>query len=164
MYICFTPTTRFESSVLLGKKEILTKCQGNWYSVVSSPRDCLKRFTIHHLADLFIPSPTQCRPCFHYCVKTSRSHIFRYSLIQLSELEQCGVHQIAQVLKRQQLGYNCRGGVVVGTLDPQLRELGFEYSCCCFEALTILFTPPCLSSLSCIDEYLAIDSGEYVNK
>ena len=29
------------------------------YSAVSSPLDCSKRFTLHPLADLFIPAPTR---------------------------------------------------------------------------------------------------------
>ena len=50
------------------------------------------------------------------------------------------------------------------TLDSQLRESRFEFSCCRFKVLAILFTPRCLSSLSCINECLAIDSGGYMNE
>ena len=39
----------------------------------------------------------------------------------------------------------------------QSREPGFEFSCCCFETLATSFNPRCHSSLSCINEYLAID-------
>ena len=37
-----------------------------------------------------------------------------------------------------------------------------ESSCCRLEAWAISFTPRCLNSLRCINEYLAIDSGGYV--
>ena len=49
-------------------------------------------------------------------------------------------------------------GSVVRTLDSLLRGPGIESSCCCFKAWVILFTPHCLSSLSCINEDLARDS------
>ena len=52
---------------------------------------------------------------------------------------------------------------MVTTSDSQLREPGFESSCCRFEAFTILFITHCLSSLGCINEYLATDRGIYVN-
>ena len=51
------------------------------YSAVSSPWDCSKPFTLHPLADRFIPTPTQhlweasIQPCSNYCTKTIRSHI-----------------------------------------------------------------------------------------
>ena len=38
------------------------------------------------------------------------------------------------------------------------RGQGFESSYCRFEALTISFAPRCLSSFSCINEYMTIDS------
>ena len=57
-----------------------------------------------------------------------------------------------------------RGGPVVRTLDPQSREPGFESSCCHIEALAISFTPRCHSSLSCINEYLAIERGGHMNE
>ena len=50
-------------------------------------------------------------------------------------------------------------GVLFRTSGFQLKESGFESSCCCFKTWIILFTPRCLSSLSCINEYLAIDSS-----
>ena len=53
---------------------------------------------------------------------------------------------------------------MVRTTDSQSRESGFQSSCCCFEAWVVLFPPPCLSSLNCVNEYLAIDSGGYVDK
>ena len=42
------------------------------------------------------------------------------------------------------------GVIAVRTSDSQLREPGFESSCCCFEAWTISFSLRCLTSLSCI--------------
>ena len=54
------------------------------------------------------------------------------------------------------VGYS---GLVVRTSDSQSREPRFESSCCHFQAVAILFTPRCFSSLSCINEYLAIESG-----
>ena len=77
---------------------------------------------------------------------------------------------------------------MVRTLDSQSREPGFESCCYHFEAWVISFTPRCSSSftprcsssftprcsssftprcsssLGCINEYLAIDNGEYVNE
>ena len=47
--------------------------------------------------------------------------------------------------------------IVVRISGFQSREPGFESSCCCFKALAILFIPHCLSSLSCINEYLATE-------
>ena len=46
------------------------------------------------------------------------------------------------------------GSTAIRMLDSQLREPGFESSCCHFEALAISFIPRCYSSLSCINEYL----------
>ena len=54
-----------------------------------------------------------------------------------------------------------RGGVVDRTSDSQSREPRIESSYSCFEACEILFTPCCSS---CINKYLAIDSGGYVNE
>ena len=51
------------------------------------------------------------------------------------------------------------GGSVVRTQDSQSREPEFESSRCRFEAFAISFTPHCHSSLSCINEYLAVDRG-----
>ena len=55
-------------------------------------------------------------------------------------------------------------GVVVYRLKHLTLNPGFEVLCCCFEALAISFTPRCLSSLSCVNKYLAIDSGGCVNE
>ena len=59
--------------------------------------------------------------------------------------------------------YMGRGGIVF-KMNSQSREYGFESSCCHFEAWAILFTPHCSSSLGCINEYLAIDMGGYLNE
>ena len=50
-----------------------------------------------------------------------------------------------------------RSGIVVRTSDSQSRGPGFAYS---FWAVTwsVLFTPRCHSSLTCMNEYLATDS------
>ena len=55
-----------------------------------------------------------------------------------------------------------RSIVVARASNSQSRDSGFESSFCRFEALIISFTPRCSSSLSCINEYLAIDSGGYL--
>ena len=47
------------------------------------------------------------------------------------------------------------------SLESQSMERGFS---CCPEVYEIVFTPRCISSLSCIHEYLAIDSDGYVNE
>ena len=44
-------------------------------------------------------------------------------------------------------------------LERETRQLRFESSCCCVKTWAISFSPRCLSSLNCINEYLAIDSG-----
>ena len=56
------------------------------------------------------------------------------------------------------------GDIMVRTSDSLLRESGFKSSCYHFEAWATSFTPRCLSSLSCINEYLATDSDGYVNE
>ena len=48
-------------------------------------------------------------------------------------------------------------------LDCQSRGTGFE-STCPFETWAVSFTPHYLSSHSCINEYLAIDSGGCCNE
>ena len=53
---------------------------------------------------------------------------------------------------------------MVRTTDLQLKYPGFESSSCRFEASAISFTPRCLSVSSCINKYLAIDSGGYMNE
>ena len=55
-----------------------------------------------------------------------------------------------------------RSSVVVKMSDSNLRALGLESSCCHFETWAISFTPRCFCSFSCINEYLAIDSGGYM--
>ena len=48
--------------------------------------------------------------------------------------------------------------------DSQSREPGFESSVCYnFEVLVFSFFPQCLSPLSCINEYLTIDSSGNVS-
>ena len=47
--------------------------------------------------------------------------------------------------------------------DYKSREPGFESLYCCFEAWAFSFSPRCPGSLSCINEYLAIDSGGNVS-
>ena len=44
-------------------------------------------------------------------------------------------------------------------LGPQSRGPRFGPTCCCLEALTVLFIPHCFSSLSCVNGHLAIDSS-----
>ena len=52
----------------------------------------------------------------------------------------------------------------VAQLDSQLREPGFEPRCYRFEVWAFSFTSRRLSRLSCINEYLAIDSGGNVSE
>ena len=47
-------------------------------------------------------------------------------------------------------------------LDSQLREPGFESCAAVLKPWACFFTLHCSSSLSCINEYRAIDSGGYV--
>ena len=72
------------------------------YSAVSSPWDCSKRFTIHPLADLFIPRPSH-SALSHTTITAQELPIHmsvaRYSFTQLSELWQCGVNETAKVKK-----------------------------------------------------------------
>ena len=51
-----------------------------------------------------------------------------------------------------------RDGIPVRRLDSQSREPGFKSHCGRFEPLASLITPRCHSSLSCINEYLAIQT------
>ena len=60
--------------------------------------------------------------------------------------------------------HRSRGSIAFRTSVSQLREPGFESSCCHFEALAIFFIPCCHSSLSCKIEYLATDKDGYWNK
>ena len=48
--------------------------------------------------------------------------------------------------------------------DSQLREPGCESCAAVLKASASFFTLHCSSSLSCVNEYLAIDSGGYVYK
>ena len=49
--------------------------------------------------------------------------------------------------------------------DSQSREHGFESSLCYrFDVCAFSFSPRRISQLSCVDEYLAIDSGENVSE
>ena len=56
------------------------------------------------------------------------------------------------------------GGIEVRTSDSQSKEPWFESSFYRFEALAILFSPRCHSSLSCINEYPATERGGSVNE
>ena len=49
-----------------------------------------------------------------------------------------------------------------GASDSRLRELGFKSCAAGLKSLGNVFTLHCFSLLSCINEYLAIDSGGYV--
>ena len=49
-------------------------------------------------------------------------------------------------------------GIMVRRPDSQLKEPGFKSHCSRFEPLASLITPRCHSSLSCINEYLAIQT------
>ena len=46
--------------------------------------------------------------------------------------------------------------------DSRLREPGFEYCAAVLKPWASFITLRCSSSISCINEYLAIDSGGYV--
>lgn len=55
----------------------------------------------------------------------------------------------------------CELGTVCGVSDCEDSNL---LNCSCFESLASLFTQRCSSSLSCMCEYLAFDSGAYMWK
>ena len=58
---------------------------------------------------------------------------------------------------------HCRAELLLGrTSDSRLRELWFESCAAVLKPRASFFTLHCSSSLSCIDEYMAIDSGGYV--
>ena len=57
-----------------------------------------------------------------------------------------------------------RGSSVGRMPDSQSREPGFEPRCYRFEVWAFSFTSRRLSRLSCINEYLAIDSGGNVSE
>ena len=58
---------------------------------------------------------------------------------------------------------NCRAQWFTGRAsDSRLREPGFEPCAAVVKPWASFFTLNCSSSLSCINEYLAIDSGGYV--
>ena len=57
----------------------------------------------------------------------------------------------------------CRAQWLRGrALDSRLREPGFESCAAVLKPWASFFTLHCSSSLSCINEYLGIDSGGYV--
>ena len=82
------------------------------YSMVPSPWDSSKRFTLHPLAHLFIQTTTQ--PLWeafsHATITVQRLFVHihpplfipRYSFTQPSELRQCRVTQISHVSQQQQ--------------------------------------------------------------
>ena len=51
-----------------------------------------------------------------------------------------------------------RDSILVRMPDPQSRQPDFKSYCCRFEPLASLITPYCHSSLSCVNEYLAIQA------
>ena len=59
-------------------------------------------------------------------------------------------------------GLPCRHLPVADASDSRLREPGFESCAAVLKPWASVFTLHCSSSLSCINEYLAIDSGGYV--
>ena len=62
-------------------------------------------------------------------------------------------------------GMSVERGSSVGRMpDSQSREPGFEPRCYRFEVWAFSFTSRRLSRLSCINEYLAIDSGGNVSE
>ena len=54
-------------------------------------------------------------------------------------------------------------GTVSGTLDSRLSEIRAQILCCCVRLWASLFTLHCSSSLTCTNEYLAIDSGGHLH-
>ena len=60
-------------------------------------------------------------------------------------------------------GWICRVQWLSGRAsDSRLREPGFESCAVVLKPLACFFTQSCSSSISCMNEYLAIDSGGYV--
>ena len=90
------------------------KCKGTFLcSAGFSPWDCSKRFTLHPLADLFIPTPSGLlwEAFSHVAITARRLSILIfasawYSFIQLTELWQRGMNEIAKASKRPQEGSN----------------------------------------------------------
>ena len=58
--------------------------------------------------------------------------------------------------------WNQLANLVVRASDYRLRKPGFESCAAVLKPWANYFTLHCSSSLSCINEYLAIDSGGYV--
>ena len=91
---------------------LLPHCKGTFlHNAVSSHWDCSKRFTLHPLLDLFIPTPTRLLwedsatlQLRHedYSFTCPSMSAARYSCVQLSELWQRGMNEIAKASKRQQ--------------------------------------------------------------
>ena len=83
---------------------IMSHSKGNhtcmFLNSVPSPWDCSRRFTLHPLADLFIPAPTRLllEAFSHavYCAKTIHSYFHHC----LSELEQRGENENDETSKR----------------------------------------------------------------
>ena len=48
--------------------------------------------------------------------------------------------------------------------DSQSKEPGSNPLCCCFKALAFVLSPRRPGSLSCMNDYLAIDSGGNVSE
>ena len=89
----------------------LVKVKGKYaflYSAVSSPWDCSKRFKLHPLADMLIPTPFGFLwEAFSHAAITARRLFVQISIsvcsqVQLSELWQLGMNEIAEASKRQE--------------------------------------------------------------
>ena len=57
-----------------------------------------------------------------------------------------------------------RSGAVARASDSRLREFGFEACAAVSNIGQVLFTLHCSSSFSCMNEYLAVDSGVYLSR
>ena len=88
-----------------------------------------------------------------------------------TELSCCGselwltlhCRQTTAAEKHRELDYVCRALWLRGrALDSQLREPGFKSCAVVLKPWSSFFTLHCSSSLSYINEYLAIDNGGYV--
>ena len=96
----------------------------------------------------------------------SRTHLRCYTFLYrficlIRTLTRRSIGEICS--RKQNRPYICRTQWLRGRPpDSRLREPGFESCAAVLKPWASFFTLHCSSSLSCINEYLAIDSGGYV--
>ena len=85
------------------------------------------------------------------------SDIYRYTYIKLNRINNLFNYLITVLVTRRRTQW-LRGRAS----DSRLRGPGFKPCAAVLRLWAYMFTLCCASSLSCINEYLAIDSGRYV--